>query len=398
LSSSVSYAYRVRQEALRREQERRAAEHRLHSAERRYAELRERALAAQQTWGDSVEVPAALALSRATDTAGMVAARSEIDRRAVQAEARLKEHVVDARIAMVTDALARLGGDASEPVSAAEVLADRKRDRARAAATEEARDVQQLIEHHLRRLEGVEADAGASQRIGELAVMVKRARTSNDRDKAVDQLRLTIQKAKEAARQAAARRAELDRLESRLDGCGGPDAGAARAVISSLRSSTNPLPAQLRQQVESAVEADRLAQQPEYVTRQLGKIFEELGYDVGPEFETTLTTNRYARIRQPRWPGYGVQVSVDGDEQLVVNVIRGSAERADQAARDVEVERDFCHRQPELIEALRSVGIDASQARIAEAGSRRLQIVDDWSTGAAQVEQAPSRSQREAGR
>ena len=40
MSSSTSYPYAVEQDALRREQERRAAEDALHSAERRYAELR----------------------------------------------------------------------------------------------------------------------------------------------------------------------------------------------------------------------------------------------------------------------------------------------------------------------------------------------------------------------
>ncbi len=378
MSSSVSYAYTVRREALRREQEERAARDACESARRRHQQLREEALALREVWGEAIEVPAAAEAAGASrDVPRLRSLQGAVEVQTEAGRARLAAQLTDARVAAIEAGMTRLGAAGSEPIDAVTALASRRSEAEKAEEGSEEEAARELEGTIVRLVARLEADAPAEDvaRVERATLAAREASGAAARELALDALRVQVQEANGAAASARERAEELARLEARLEGCPGPQADAARELLSSLRPRPEPLPAGLQAMVEAALEdGDRRARSG-YVAGELGRALAEMGYEVGPEFTTTLAASGRALATRPGWQGYGVAVSCSGDPpRLDLDVVRGEASRADQAARDLEVEREFCAGRPALLDHLAAAGIDASQSRIVAEGSVELLV------------------------
>jgi hypothetical protein len=384
VSSAVDYRYRVEQEALRRQRELEAARDALRAAERRYEAVRERARAQRQTWGDSIAIPAELESHHAlTELTQVNGARSQREQRIAEVERRLNDQVVAARIATFREGIAGANKQATEAISAASVLSAPRP--AEAQANDETDETAETLSRVLSKLD---ADAGdqAVTKIHDAADLVRRSTSAAPREQGIGALRLLVQKANQEAREMRARAHALDELEQRLDGYRGPDAAAARELIVAAREDSAKAPPSLSEVVDSAAAKEERALEAEYVAKELRAALEDLGYEVGPDFETTLNEQGYTRFMRSAWPGYAVQVRTGGKPpRLNFNVVRGDAERSDQAARDQEVEKEFCDRQGEIVDHLARAGIATERIRVVEPGSRSLQVVKEL-TGVAEAQ------------
>ncbi len=379
MSSASSYEYRVRAEALRREQERRAAEDALRAAELSYAQLRDDAVHAQATWGDSVEVPGELAVRWSSETAAMSAARIEVQRLTHDATKRLAEHVSAVRIGLMRSALANLGcsdDTVAAPKKASEVIALRPSSEERPDVPVEL-DHEATIERLLGRLE-VAVEAGALEGVKTAAGRVRLAGSRSGRDRAIDMLRLEVQKANAAIEKRRAVAKKLDQFERRLDGCRGPEAGATRRLLGKAREEHSAAPIrELELKVEAALIAEEVIAPASFVAETVERVFRESGYEVGPR-PSTIAAGGALLVAHSDWPGYGVEVSAGGDpRRLAFELVRGEADRTDQAARDKEVEKQFCSRQDDFLEAFDAAGVEVREIHRLKPGERHIVVRPD---------------------
>jgi len=370
VSSSVSYAYRVKEEEMRRRRELAAALDALRAASARYERVRERAAEHQEAWGEAISIPRLLREDRSmTDAASVRAATAALEREAAAAERRLQEEVVDARVAALRGGLVPIG---------AEVAVERARERRAAAArrTSEADDaVEETLARLLSHLDG-EADETAVAAIEATAELARGSHSASGREQAVDSLRLLVQRANGAVRGRRERERALDDQEARLHGFDGPEAGAVRELIAALRGAAVELPDDLDRRVGSALELEGRAQEAGYVASELQRALGELGYELGPDFETVLVDQGFTDFSRPEWPGYAVRVRVGGrPPHLDFNVVRGASDRIDQASRDREVETEFCDGQGAVLAKLEKGGILADRTRVVGPGEMPIEIV-----------------------
>jgi hypothetical protein len=378
VSSSVSYAYRVQEEELRRRRELASALDALRAASARYARVRDRAAEHQRAWGEAISLPRLLREDQAgTDAARVRISAGELEREAAAAERRLQEEVVDARVAALREGLALAGaGGGSAPIGA-EVLVGRAR-RGHAAPTGETSDGGDAVEETLvRLLSRLDGDAGEAA-VGEIeavAELARDSRSTSGRDQAVDSLRLLVQRANGAARAKRERERTLDAQEARLHGFDGPEAGALRRLIAALRGDAATVPDDLDQRVGSAIELEGRAQEAGYVASELQRALDDLGYELGPDFETVLVDQGFTEFSRPEWSGYAVRVRVGGrPPYLDFDVVRGESDRIDQASRDLEVETEFCDGQGAVLAKLEQGGIHADRTRVVVPGERPIEI------------------------
>lgn len=376
MSSAVSYAYRVREEELRRQRELQAARDALSAAEQRYERARQRAAEQQQTWGDSISLPEQLARHVGSTDAGQLrSATQQLERNAATAEKQLDDEVVAARIAAFKQGMSSVEHKSSGPVAAAEVLGRPTPTRADKEQDGGDAELEETIFRLVSRLEP-DADGQAVEKVRAAAELARAARAASGREQGVGALRLLIQEANHAVRESRSRLAILDRSEARLNGFDGPEAAAVRQLVSAIRSQARDVPPDLEAAVGAAIEKETRAQEADYVAAELRGALEHLGYRVGPDFETALLSEGYTQFTRAGWSGYAVRVRTGGHPpHLNFNVVRGEATRTDQEARDREVEQEFCDRQAAVIEQLAEAGIAAERTRVVEPGEKSIQTV-----------------------
>lgn len=395
MSSAVSYAYRVREEELRRQREMQAAQGALRGAEQRYERLRQRATEQWQTWGDSISVLDQLAPhGDSTDAAQLRSVTQRLERATAAAEKRLEDQVVNARIAAFKEGMGSIESDDSALTTAEEVLTQRRPETERESGDKEE------VEETLARLIG-RLDPGVDDHVVEqaqaAAELIRNTKSVSSREQGIGVLRLRVQEANAEARERRERGRLLDRSEARLSGFDGPEAGAARQLLTEIRAGDREAPADLEAIVDAAIESETRAQEAEYVAEELRGALESLGYKLGPDFATTLLSEGYTQFTRSEWAGYAVRVRSGGrPPHLNFNVIRGGVTRTDQKARDREVEGEFCDRQVEVVERLARVGISAERTRVVEPGEQEMQVVDGLEEAA--VSETSRSATREMGR
>ncbi|OJU80554.1 MAG: hypothetical protein BGO11_07475 [Solirubrobacterales bacterium 70-9] len=208
------------------------------------------------------------------------------------------------------------------------------------------------------------------------AELARGSHSASGREQAVDSLRLLVQRANGAVRGRRERERALDDQEARLHGFDGPEAGAVRELIAALRGAAVELPDDLDRRVGSALELEGRAQEAGYVASELQRALGELGYELGPDFETVLVDQGFTDFSRPEWPGYAVRVRVGGrPPHLDFNVVRGASDRIDQASRDREVETEFCDGQGAVLAKLEKGGILADRTRVVGPGEMPIEIV-----------------------
>lgn len=376
MSSAVSYAYRVREEELRRQRELQAARDALLGAEQRYERLRERALEQRDTWGASISVPDRRASAAASqDAAQLRAAAQQLERDIAVTESQLDDRVVTARIAAFQEGMAGLELGAAEPIAAGTALTQAASSPADAAPAEEE-GVEEALARLIGRLDPAVED-GVVEEIRAAAATIGRATSRSGREQGVDAVRLRVQEANGKARERRERERLLDRSEARLNGFDGPAATGARRLVAEVRAGRQA-PGDLEATVDAAIAQETRTQEAGYVSEELRRALEGLGYRLGPDFETTLLREGYTQFTRAEWPGYAVRVRSGGrPPHLNFNVVRGGVTRGDQKARDREVEKEFCDRQVEVVERLARAGISTERTRVVEPGEQAMQVVED---------------------
>jgi hypothetical protein len=376
VSSAVSYEYRVREEELRRRRELQAARDALLAAEQRYERVRARAAEQRQTWGDSVSVPDRLASAAPSEDAVQVrGAAQRFEQSTSAAEKRLDDEVVAARIAAFQEGMSAIKSGASAPIAAEAALKRTVPALADSGSEGEEEEVEVAIARLIARLDPAVEDRVVEE-VRVAANAVRRATSASGREQGVSALRLSVQEANGDARERRERERLLDRSEARLNGFDGPEAVGARRLVAEIRAGREA-PVDLEATVDAAIERETRSQEAEYVSEELRSALEGLGYRVGPDFETTLLSEGYTQFSRSEWAGYAVRVRSGGHPpRLNFNVVRGNASRADQEARDKEVEAEFCDRQPEVIERLAQAGISAERTRVVEPGEKAIQVVE----------------------
>ncbi len=376
MSSAVSYEYRVREEELRRRRELQAARDALLAAEQRYERVRERAVEQQQTWGASVSVPDRLASAAASEDAVQLdGAAQRFEQSTSAAEKRLDDEVVAARIAAFQEGMSAIKLGASAPIAAEAALRRTASAPADGGPEGEEEEVEVALARLIARLDPTVED-GVVEKVRIAADAVRCATSASGREQGVEALRLRVQEANGEARERRERERLLDRSEARLNGFDGPEAVGARRLVAEIRAGREA-PADLEATVNAAIEKETRSQEAEYVTEELRSALEGLGYQLGPDFETTLLSEGYTQFSRSEWAGYAVRVRSGGHPpRLNFNVVRGDALRADQEARDKEVEKAFCDRQAKVIERLAQAGISAERTRVVEPGEKPIQVVE----------------------
>lgn len=394
MSSAVSYQYRVQEEELRRRRELQAARDALLTAEQRYERLCERAAIQRQSWGDSVTVPDRLASVGASEEAAQLrSAAAQIERTTAAAEKRLGDEVISARIAAFQKGMASSDLGVSALIGAEEVLAQPRPEPERERKDEEE------VEETLARLIG-RLDPGVEDHVAEqaqaAAELIRNTKSVSSREQGIGALRLHVQEANAEARERRERERLLDRSEARLSGFDGPEAAAARRLLTEIRAGEREAPADLEAIVDAVIESENRTQEAEYVAEELRRALDGLGYRLGPDFATTLLSEGYTQFTRSEWTGYAVRVRSGGrPPHLNFNVVRGGVTRTDQKARDREVEEEFCDRQTEVLKRLARVGISAERTRVVEPGEQEMQVVEGLEEAAVSE---TSRTAREMGR
>lgn len=394
MSSAVSYAYRVQQEELRRQRELQAARDALLAAEQRYERLRERAVEQRQTWGDSISLLDRLAPRTASTAAQLNGAAGELAQKIAASEKQLGDEVVAARIAAFQSGMGSAQVEGAQPVTAASAIERSPRPRAEAEQDGSEAEAEEALTRLIAKLDPA-ADDEIATRVQAAAELVRRSESAVGREQGVGALRLLVQEANQKVREERSREALLDRSEARLNGFDGPESASVRRLVSEIRQRRRELPADLEATVDAALEQESRSLESGYVAEQLRGALEGLGYQLGPDFETTLLTSGYTQFTRSNWPGYAVRVRSGGKPpHLNFNVVRGEASRTDQSARDREVEEEFCDRQDEVIERLARAGIAAQQTRIVEPGEKPIQIVDGLEDASATEASRPAAKER----
>lgn len=350
MSGPKTSSYVVDAEAVRRAQQaaRDAAE--LSDLRARYEAMRARASLAAAGYGDAVVVPAPLPAD-----VTLAAARNAVARAQVATDA--------------TIAAARL-----DRINRVLTGAERRSSRVADAATAWRGEARKAVERIVARLDA-QASPEHVEAVEEAVRAVDASTTAQASQAAVDLLRTRVQRATGEAALSRTKQAELARLRAELAGLEGDAVEEALALLAASSGGTDPVKDALREQVAHAVEAGRLLADRRYAAHIVRRELEQLGYEVGPGFETLVVEQGHADARLADWPGYAVRVRTFGDRRdLNFHVVRGPQSRVDQAAVDLAVERAWCRDHAALVEHAAEQGLRTKLERAVEAGARPVLV------------------------
>lgn len=167
----------------------------------------------------------------------------------------------------------------------------------------------------------------------------------------------------EANRGAAALDEEVDRARQLLADLRAstaeppPDLDAALSAVVARRARLSEV---LVAAVREVVTAAMAVADTSFVSAAVADSLLELGYELGPAFDSALVEDGVAHVRRrdPRWSDHGVRVRLDGDGGgLLFHVVRASDAEA-SATRDVELEEEWCADLPGLLDGLSTHGVD----------------------------------------
>jgi len=160
---------------------------------------------------------------------------------------------------------------------------------------------------------------------------------------------------------------------ARLAALGVPAEAEVVALVEGARGGSGPLPAAIETRVREVEAIAARREERAYVSDVLERSLAELGYEVGPGFETTLDADGFADVAVPAWPGYDVRVrSAPAGGRLTFNVVRGEGDV--DPRRDAEVEQEWCDALPELVDGLARAGVDVERVAAVPAGAQPVQV------------------------
>lgn len=349
MSGPKTVSYHVESAAEREARERAQLVAVLTELRQRAAAHEAEAAAAASEYG-ALGVPAVAAPAAARDLAALrrqvATLRGDLD----TASSRLREAVTDARRSRLLDAIPAARGEALVAGAALERRASEARE------TSHAVDAARVVARLDPDVAAPDATA-VLERAGAVASAPPSAAAA-----ALDQLRLDVQRLNAAAEQARARAAAVAGFRETLAGLESPEVTAALALVDSLGAGASGVRLEdVERTVSEAAAAAAREADERFAASAVRQSLEELGYDIGPEFETLLVSEGKVDVRRPRWNGYGLRVrSASPAGELRFHVVRAAGhEDEGSRRRDTEVEEDFCSELPALVEGLAASGVGA---------------------------------------
>lgn len=310
-----------------------------------------------------VEPPAAVrsgadsATYRAAATALEAAAKA-----AVEAAAAVRQQYADTRFAAQ---VARIAA-ASTVTQIAPDTPHNKPRAARVSETADAPAVQidraQTAERVQRRLAALAAVDHDGDRAQVLVEDIAKAQKQSRIDLLISELDAMLREGQAIAERAnliAQVRAELEALVARIAGIEGEAADGVRHQVTQLiTTETSAVPGDLSATVDHLVAAADAEADRRHVVASMQRALEQLGYVVGPEFETQLESDRGTAIVSGPTAGYGVKVRMESDSNRFTAQAVKSDAVITSTETDMDVERAFCADFEELVAAVRGDGIE----------------------------------------
>jgi DNA repair exonuclease SbcCD ATPase subunit len=203
------------------------------------------------------------------------------------------------------------------------------------------------------------------------------------------ELRLAVQRHREARTAQQADAAEARRLLAEL-----PDDAPAplQQALERVAAGAAPIDAALRRATEAALAtaaADRAQQEQAAAAFVLEESLRDLGYEVDGIEATLFANGGTVHFRRAGWESYMVRLRVDARERTVnFNVVRarGAEENAERRRDDALAEDRWCAEFPRLMQTLASRGLALDVTRRLAAGEIPVQVVDPASLPAVRAD------------
>lgn len=281
--------------------------------------------------------------------------------------------------------------------TAAEALTDLPAEPPTTRARPEA--ARSVTDTTLRLLDRLRDDAPATARdaVDTAVERLTQASTRTEQDRWVTELRHAV----DLANRTAARRehdterarlllADLQRLETPPDDL---VAGLEQVLLDDAE-----LDDTLVEQVRATVAAADAAEEAAVVATSVAEVLEELGYELGEEFGTILARDGLAHVRvdEPDWRDHGVRVRLDAEgRKLGFHLVR-AAGREGAAARDAQLEADWCEDVPDVVAQVAARGLQLDLTARTEPGVLPVLEVPAETLGAASADHDEAEQRRAA--
>jgi DNA repair exonuclease SbcCD ATPase subunit len=198
-----------------------------------------------------------------------------------------------------------------------------------------------------------------------------------------DMLRLELQRqVQQHNERVKARRRGSESAAGWIDRLGAMDTEGRfadlREALTSVRDGLRPWDGELESECRSALEALEQSAQRRRDAKAaaiLGATLRDLGYEVDGIAQTLFAEGGAVHFQARGWNDYFMRLRVSPDRQtLHFNMVR-SADAPTSAARDLEMEQQWCRGYPELMKTLAARGIETEPLRAVAAGSFAVQAV-----------------------
>ena len=212
-----------------------------------------------------------------------------------------------------------------------------------------------------------------------LAKAIVLAPTLERAESLATELRLAVQRQREAQHAQVAESAEAKRLlEEMPEDAPAPLLRALECVAAGVER----MDAALREAAErtlATAAADRERQEQEAATLVLQESLRDLGYEVEDIGATLFVDGGAVHFRRKGWENYFVRLRVDPRERTAnFNVVRakGDEETAERRRLDALAEDRWCAEFPRLMQTLAARGLELDVTRRLDAGEVPVQVVD----------------------
>jgi len=245
-----------------------------------------------------------------------------------------------------------------------------------AAPTVDRKRVADRVQRRLSELAAVEHD---QERVRVLVDDIANAGSESRIDLLISELDVLVRNGRDAAAHAAAvlqTRAALQEISVRVSGIVGALADSIRRRVADLLASeVEDVPAELKADVDRAVAAADTQADRQHLVASMHRALEQLGYVLGPEFDTQLAGDQGTAVVAGPTAGYGVKVRLESG----VNRFSAQAVKSDavitSGEQDLEVEREFCDDFHELVTLARADGVELDLDIELQPGEAKVQAV-----------------------
>ena len=232
------------------------------------------------------------------------------------------------------------------------------------------------VQRRVAALAGVDHD---TDRVALLVADIANAHNQSRVDLLISELDAILRDGQAAAARAAAAaqtRADLEQLAARIAGIDREPVDAVRQQIARLiAAEATALPADLSAQVDQLIAESDADDDRHQVIASMRHALEELGYTLGPEFDTQLESSRGTTIVSGPTAGYGVKVRLEPDRSRFSAQAVKSDAVISSTEKDADVERQFCTDFAEIVAMVGADGVALDIDIDVEPGASKVQEV-----------------------